>query len=143
LIAIKDQARDIDYLKAHPLVKSKLKNWPSVRRSPLLCLQLKFALFRLLQWCQFKRNQLLHQPTLQHVLLSSQSNKILKVDLLIAINFDDGEFSVSWWDLGANCERKNPNDSVTSRPRVKDRSKATTCPRLSSCAASPNLDHAK
>jgi len=36
LIAIKDQARALHYLKAHPLVKSKLKSRPSVRRSPLL-----------------------------------------------------------------------------------------------------------
>jgi len=37
LIAIKDQARALHYLKAHPLVKSKLKSRPSVRQAPLLC----------------------------------------------------------------------------------------------------------
>ena len=84
LIAIKDQARALHYLKAHPLDKSKPKRRPSVRPSPLLRLQLKPALFRLLQR-QFNRNQLLHQPTLWRVLLSSQSDKIPKVELLIAI----------------------------------------------------------
>jgi len=36
LIVIKDQARALHCLKAHPLVKSKLKSRPSVRPSPLL-----------------------------------------------------------------------------------------------------------
>jgi len=31
LIAIKDQARALHYLKAHLLDKSQPKNWPSVR----------------------------------------------------------------------------------------------------------------
>jgi len=81
LFAIKNQSRALHYLKAHPLVKSKLKSRPSVRRAPLL----RCRLFRLLQRRLFNRNQLLHQPTLQCMLISSQSDKILKVELLIAI----------------------------------------------------------
>jgi len=37
LIAKMDQARDINYLKAHLLYKSQPKRRPSVRCSPLLC----------------------------------------------------------------------------------------------------------
>jgi len=87
LIAIKDQARVPHEWKADVLDKSKPKSRPSLRRAPLLRLQLKLPFFRALQQHQFNRNQLLHQQTLRCVLLSSQSNKFPKVKLLIAINF--------------------------------------------------------
>jgi len=80
LIAIKDQARALHERKADVLVKSKLKRRPSLRPSPVLR-----RLFRWLQQRQFNRNNLHHQPTLRHVLISSQSGKIPKVVLLIAI----------------------------------------------------------
>jgi len=76
----------LHYLKANVLVKSKPKSWPSVHQAPLLCLQLKPTLFHWLQWRQFNCNELLHPPILWRVLLSSQSDKIPKVKLLIAIN---------------------------------------------------------
>jgi len=60
LIAIKDQARALHYLKAHPLVKSKLKSRPSVRRAPLLR-----RLFRLLQRHRFNCNNLLYLLTFE------------------------------------------------------------------------------
>jgi len=63
LIAIKDQARELHKPKADVLEKSKLKNRQSVRRSSLLCLQLKPAFFCWLQQRQFKRNKHLHLPT--------------------------------------------------------------------------------
>jgi len=78
LIAMTDQAQDINYLKAHLLVKSQPKSWPSVRHSPLL-----YHLFLLLQLHQFICNNMHYLPTLRRVLLSSQSNKIPKVVLLI------------------------------------------------------------
>jgi len=90
LIAIKDQAWALHYLKAHPLVKSKPNRRPSVRRSPLLR-----QLFCSLQLRQFIHNNLHHQPTLRRVLLSSLSDKILKVVLLIAIK--DQARALHYW----------------------------------------------
>jgi len=66
------------------LIKASTKSRPSVRQSPLLR-PFETCVFRLLLRRQFNRNQLLHQPTLRRVLLSSQSDKIPKVELLIAI----------------------------------------------------------
>ena len=80
LIAKTDQARDINYLKAHLLYKSQPKRRLSVHRSPLLR-----HLFCWLQLHQFIRNNLHYLPTLRPVLLSSQSANIAKVELLVVI----------------------------------------------------------